>query len=391
MDDFFSNLDPRIIEMLSRHPILQSAAGRLQLPIQLIYVPKKFHDTANNPFTLCASTEAQYLSSLYDHEDFHVIFQRIGVSEMKSADFLAHLGLFVQAHPVGFQKKPYKWHSDLAAVLSGLAKESNSVMATLSELDIVPLKDGRWVSANSGHLLFARKPDQYPLPKGLDVFELRCEVEDDPQRKEFLEIMGAKPFTADRICKRIADVHANWAPPSASSAKDAICHVLFAFNVRGEYQSERKLWFVAEDGTLALGEDVYVRCAAGIQQNAMPPEFDIAVMYLHQDYFATMAPESHQAFTEWVAETQSVNRVPRLVTPATCSPFSISTEFKVLLKFWSGLQVLSLMKSHWEYYSTWVGDSPDKEPAEPGTTQNVSFSAPSRTCKWSASTEGNSR
>ncbi|KAK3364627.1 hypothetical protein B0T25DRAFT_576849 [Lasiosphaeria hispida] len=366
--DFFEDLDASLLEKLSQHPVLRSASGHLKLPRKLLYAPQNFRDSGGNPFTLCGTTSSRYLARLYSVDDWGVI-QSLGVLEMTSEGFVQDLCSFVETHFEEFQAKTLEWHSDLSLALVRIIGENASHISVLKGIRVIRLMDGRWVSANEpGLLLFPAKAGGVPIPPGLDILEVHQDIDSDTHKEQLLANLGVENYSVERICNRIGEYHATMSPLQVCSgilASDIVRHGLYAFHADWAGGSGKKMWFIAEDGALAHGEDLYLTsCSTEPSPHDFPKELESEINYLHGDYLAPLNLNDRVLFTDWAAQKYSVNLLPRLVTPTTESPFSLSTEFKILLSQWTGIQVLEFLKANWSHYTVWLGDGPSREPRD---------------------------
>ncbi|KAK0612007.1 hypothetical protein B0T14DRAFT_339770, partial [Immersiella caudata] len=359
--DFFADVDARLIQLLSKHRILESASGELQFPRQLRYVPLDFRDNEGLlPLTLSADTGLDYLAHLY-HADDLPFLRRLGVTEMTAGDFIRDLRKLVETHGSRFRAKPQEWHSSLGQALSTVMARDNQMISDIRGIQIVPLADGRWTTAASKTIMFPSEPGGLQLPANLPVFEVHPEAAFDLKRRQCFTVLGIRDFNRERICRVIADIHDSSALPSASfQVADVISHTLFVFRAGWTDLSKKKLWFVAEDGSFHRGEDLYVdrSCLEGL-----PRSFSRQIRFLHPHYQLSMHTDEYIAWKDWVTRIFSVNDRARLATPVTGSSFDISPEFQALLGEWTGLETLSFIKTNWTHYKSWIEPSNCKDGA----------------------------
>lgn len=365
--DFFEDLDTALLEKLSQYPVLRSASGHLKLPCKLVYVPQNFRDSGDSPFTLCKTTSSRYLARLYSDDDWGVI-KSLGALEMTPQGFVEDLCSFVETRFEEFRTKSLEWHSGLSLALLRIIEQDASHISDLKGIRMIHLMDGRWVSANEpGLLLFPARAGGAPIPPGLDILELHHDITNDRHKQQLLTNLGVENYSVERICNRIGEYHATMSPLQVCSgmlANNIVRHGLYASNAGWTASSGKKMWFVAEDGTLARGEDLYLASCSTEPSRDFPKELESEINYLHRDYLAVLNQHNRSFFTNWVAQEHSVNLIPRLVTPTTGSPFSLSAEFKVLLRQRTGIQVLEFLKANWSHYTAWLGDGSSRGPRD---------------------------
>lgn len=326
------------------------------MPRQLRYVPDEFCEQSGLPFTLYSETKHWYLSRSYEAEDLPFL-QRLGVTKMTAADFIQDLRGFVDAHNAKFCSKPQAWHSGLSQALSTIMARDSATIPVIRGIRIVPLSNGQWTTATSKHIMFPSDSSGPILPKGVNVSEIHTDAASNPQRRQFLTMLGVKDFDTTRICRIIADMHADSNPPTGLRVDDIMSHALFVFHAGWTDPARRKLWFVTADGVFRRGEDLYY-CLSSVK--ALPTAFGHRVRFLHSGYQHSMSLDGCTSWKKWATEAHSVNTLPRLAAPASECPFGLSPEFAILLHHWSGLQILDFLKVNWAHYRTWIEPSESK-------------------------------
>jgi hypothetical protein len=132
---------------LSNAPIGENFAGNLAAPSKLKSVPVDFADDNGAPLICSSRTKSTYTSKNYSFEDVSELM-RLGVESLSAEGFLADLSTLALENPHGFRQMPNAWHGRLSKALSRIICDNEKVKATVSELEIVPLYDGHWVSPN---------------------------------------------------------------------------------------------------------------------------------------------------------------------------------------------------------------------------------------------------
>lgn len=95
------------------------------------------------------------------------------------------------------------------------------------------------------------------------------------------------PFSAERVCNRIADKHStpiDPPPPAGSEARTSS-------TMRWVDLAKRKLSFVADDGTFVHGEDLYVPdTALQFADEGLQRELKRRIICFHGDYLKHLEP-----------------------------------------------------------------------------------------------------
>ena len=159
--DIFKKLRSDIMKRLSEELVLESCDGTMRRPTSLRCVPSRFTDDKGVPFTLGPHTESKYLSLKYPRWETGPA-SALGVNDLPSREFLQDLASTILKDERTFRSQPRQWHSKLAKTLLALAvrDEHKSVISTL---DIIPLRDGQWVSAQRRTIFFSENANDLKI------------------------------------------------------------------------------------------------------------------------------------------------------------------------------------------------------------------------------------
>jgi hypothetical protein len=357
LEDFFENLEKSTFALLSKEPILESLSGTFSTPRTLKYVPELFSDSEGIPLINTAETRPRYLSSSYSREDRDVLV-RLGISYLTSYEFLEDLTTFIRSNPLEFQNMPYAWHSQVSKVLTTILDQSLVTKSAISRLNIVPLRDGRWVSADSSSLLFPNKSKDLVVPQGIDVAEVHPDVIGDRHRKTLLERLGAKPFRPQRICDIIVETHKR---PEFRSKKhpiaDLVAHAEFMFKLEWINPGTEDLWFASEGGSYGLGSEMYADSNLPLSATKYFAKNRGSFLFLHPAYYKL----EEITWRDWLVNNANVSNVPRFVYPTMTAPFSMSRDMKFIIEHYLVLDFLLLLKHHWNRYSNWLEPNFDRD------------------------------
>ncbi|KAF1995054.1 hypothetical protein P154DRAFT_379511, partial [Amniculicola lignicola CBS 123094] len=366
--DFFQHLEKETIKVLAKSEILESFAGVLTAPRDLIYVPKHLSDDGMVPLILTPATSSVYVSSKYPPSDRFKLLQ-LGVTLMSIEIFIKDLGDFIIEYPEEFRSKPQRWHSRLAEVLTSSIISSKDHQDAISALQIVPLRDGRWVASKEENLLFPSRFKPLVIPSGIDVAEVHPNAEEDPNRRRLLMTLGAMDFRAEQICEIIIKTHEHISfEPGSLSREDLVSHAVFLYKTEWKNAEDRDIWFATDTDSFCRGSEAYMDSDVIYSAGELFADSRYKFHFLHPDYLqappstkATIDAEANsERWLKWLVQSMHVAQIPRMVTSTVRAPFSMSHDFQFLLGVWPSSKILLLMRHHWKYYSRWIvpRDSP---------------------------------
>lgn len=360
--DFFQHLEQEIMTILSKSPTLESFAGVLTPPRDLIYVPERLSDENQVPLVLTPATASVYVSSKYPSSDRYRLTQ-LGVKSMTIEEFIKDLGDFIRDYPEDFKTKPQRWHSRLAEVLISSIVSSKGYQDAVSTLQIAPLRNGRWVAPKDENLLFPSHSKPLVIPNGIDVVEIHPDAEEDHYRRQLLMILGAKDFRAEQICEIIVKTHEQASfDPSSLSRKDLVSHVAFLYKSDWKNADAKDIWFATDADSFCRGSEAYMDSDVMYSAAELFADLRYKFHFIHSDYLqaplskksTTDAESNSEKWLKWLAQSMHVAQIPRIVTPSLRAPFFISHDFQFLLGIWPSSKILLLMRHHWKYYSRWI-------------------------------------
>ena len=157
-------------------------------------MPPEFCDSENVPITLTRRTAHKYLSSIYAADDKDALV-RLGVTEMTIEHLIGQLEEMIRSDQHGFRSRPNEWHSKLAHILERRGR-SISNKERIRRLELIPLRDGRWVSLPNNNLsptnpiCFPNDSFGFEVPEGLPVQLVADYAARDRNREVFYASFG---------------------------------------------------------------------------------------------------------------------------------------------------------------------------------------------------------
>ncbi|KAH8882092.1 hypothetical protein GQ53DRAFT_847849 [Thozetella sp. PMI_491] len=347
----FANVGKQIISRITGQKLLESSSGCLMRADELIIVPKRFRDARGRPF-VPTTTSLDLLSDKYPIK-FEKELLLLGVKEQTGKDFLKQLQDFASSRPTVFESMPSEWHSQLASALSLVRLEDSSAMDVLKTIRLIPLRDGRWVSAEEGPVVLPINSSKTPIPFGVDILEAHPIAVNDPPRNNLLTLLGLAPADKRKIAEALVKTHAgpNFRKKGLST-QELVAHALFLHDA-GWRQVVDIFWFACEDGSCQRDQDVYLDTERESSATRSFANCRPKVHFLHPDYLNRLEkPESR----EWLLQTFSVANAPRIVLPDEDRPghFTIHPDFVLLMNHRQADTILQILSDNWVFYRTWL-------------------------------------
>lgn len=359
---FFEPLREVILDKLSRAPVLEAFSERMVAPAMLTYVPQdRFVGDFGLPLTLSPNTKDSYLSYKYPGLD-EALLARLGTRTLDDEAFLQDLSSMMSTYPQLFREKPRTWHEKLANVLLTLFTEERHC-DLIKGLQIIPLSNNEWVSADSGPIHFSEGTKHHKIPETVPIRTVNRFIAQDPSRTNLLHHLGVKPRldNAD-VCLLIKKLHedVSFKPESLTPAQLAE-HIVFMSRASFEPPSGTDLWFATRDNQRVKGSSLYIRveCKPGSSEDKIRNHVETHYPLLHDAYadaFSSLKVRE-VTWTRWALRCFNIHQstFPRIFRGAHrgngAGTLRLSDEFESLFKVCSSSDVLELLRLRWRDYS----------------------------------------
>lgn len=346
LSDFFEHLETDIYRMLSEAEILESLSGELFKPTKLKFMPDEFRYTREKPLIHTERTATKYLSPRYLVDDKATLF-RLGVQELAANEFLDDLQAFVSSSPQTFRAMPQAWHNVLAVTLTKVIIQDSRMQEKVSDLQIIPLKDGRWVAASQHQTYFADENElKFELPQGIAIGEIHPYAVLEVARKQFFIQLGARPYSKDMACKAIIYAHTSSRfDPASLEPCELISQAVFLFNARWRNLNDYDLWVATERG-VAKGSEAYAYSTKPNSVKVLLHGYESRLSFLHKGY-ADAVECIDGAWMKWLCKHLRIAEFPRLVL--SLSPkLALAQDFGILAEEGDPLRLLLLLRDRWE-------------------------------------------
>ncbi|KAK6441727.1 hypothetical protein LTR95_002035 [Oleoguttula sp. CCFEE 5521] len=335
MDGFM----PRLRKALADERVLESQAGYLSRPSELVLVPEQFADGAPSlrPLFDADVNVFKYASFSYQPDELEIL----GVRRQTPQQICALLKWML---PAQLEAKTSAWHSRLA---TGIAESEPSAFATAK---VIPLRSGEWVSANEGFAFLPGLEDSFDIPDGIDVRIVSKTACADPARRRMFTTLGVKPFDQSQICKQILLRHRFLSISNNSlSPIDIVSHAWYLFShgkINLEYSA---LKMVNELGQAVSGEDLYMQLPdSSFRTRDHLPAAIFAADFVHPLYLEQGTVSTQSRWYAWLTDTLHVSLLPNLTSSRKGA---ITREFQYLVDKHDSLVWLTLLRDNWQHYS----------------------------------------
>ncbi|KAL2408478.1 hypothetical protein ABEF93_003919 [Exophiala dermatitidis] len=357
---FFESARKEILERLSREPVLRCRTNELMTPCSLLDVPDEFCDKEGVPMTSTPTSDRAYLSCVYPTsltENLEVL----GVRKMTASIFLDHLASFITQHSELFrEQKPDVWHTRLAEILLKLSFDSAN-HDRIAELPVIPLSDGRWVSAKEDYVFLPQEAESCRPPEGFRLSLVREGAANNPTTRSLYLQLGLMVLGKESIAYGIIREHMKESfNPHAMTVAQLISQAAFLFHARVDDYRVKKFWFATGLGSARFhGDEVYLHSdkpfAASHYFTGRPE-----IPFLQSDY-ENVGGEDGARWYEWLEHVAGLSTLPRLAEPIPKQPTSLrlSSHFKFIIRYNEPKDFLILLRDNWNHYSQWLEDDRD--------------------------------
>lgn len=362
---FFEPLRALILKRLPRERILEGCSRKMISPATLTRVPRTYCSDDGVPFTLSSSTLDSYLSAKYP-EWVSPLLSIIGVRTMDADDFLRDLKQMISNDRQGFRRKHPGWHSQLAQTLLSLWNEKGD-SDIIKDLNIIPLSNGEWVSANTGPIYF-NQASGISIPETVPIHTVDRNIEKDHFRRNLFVQLGVKPRPdAAEVCRIIIGMHQKSSfKPARLKHSQLVEHVTYMFNASFEVPRGIDLWFVTADDKRVKGSLLYMQSTVKVRsfEDRISEHIERNYDLLHDVYaeaFPSHGPAGH-TWRKWMQRSFGIqpSNLPRICTKTPGKSkegtFDLSDEFTSLLKACDSSDILELLKVNWQKYSRYILD-----------------------------------
>ena len=329
----------RLWKLLQDENVLESQAGYLGRPSELMLVPKHFTDGLDPPRPLFDDmlNTFKYVSFEYSPHDL----ESMGLTYQTPQQLCA---LLKWMSPEKLEQKSSAWHSRLAA---GIADTDPSVFGTAK---LIPLRNGEWISSVEGPFYFPSMGDDVDVPSGIEVKVISKTACADLARKRLFSLLGAKLLAEIQICNLVLDRHRFLSLSSNSlSASCLASHAWYLFSHGRVGLNYNTLKMANELGQAVSGDELCIQLPdCSFLMKDYLPSSSFGADFVHPKYLTQGTPRDRSHWFRWLTDTLHVSLLPNLSDPRNGA---ITREFQHLIDNYPSRVWLTLVRDNWRHYA----------------------------------------
>ncbi|KAK4199203.1 hypothetical protein QBC40DRAFT_266127 [Triangularia verruculosa] len=315
-------------------------------------------DSQNRPvFDDLPDSDAKYLSLDYEKSDL-AILRTYGMHSLS----LKHLVSRAEAdlkNPTSKMKSPdtdAEWHSLAANILQKALNDSaNETKKKIHALPLLPLSDGRWVSAKGRQIYFPTTTEDLAIPAVLELNLVAARAVVQPERKALFEALGVTSAASTFIRSLIMDFYSD-NDPSTLDDSLAMLHFLYLTHHKTAPADEYGNVTVVSSNlktTIPTFADIYFRDESDPYG---PAALGLDVKFLHDDYMEDsprtledlMSRDPDKGWRDWLHQHIGIRTRLRLAVGYEIGELDLSTEVRYVAEH-QPAKLLGLLHHLWTY------------------------------------------
>ncbi|PIG82100.1 hypothetical protein AARAC_000013 [Aspergillus arachidicola] len=356
MGSFWSPLARSIWDLIAVTP--------LRVLESIVILPEDFMDSDGNPL-LDDSSLDPFISTAYPAALEETLEEYgLGVGTFDLILRMLQSDLESSTSRVKSHVTSADFHSRISQLLSRIEKEDEDEMRTLNELAILPLRNGEWVSANSGPV-YLPKTGEIDIPAGVDIRILDPAAVANEDRRTFFIHLGAVEPSVSAVRSAILE---NYSPlDSEVCLEDSRAHLHYLYLTHERSQIEDDFG------------DIRVYCDYGIVENPQeeevylpsnhpygpeallaPTEYSqgMEVLLMHSTYFENIPTRPHPNYPSWRAWLITSLGIRERLSLVSSDDDSLSDSWTYVAEFRPG-KLLGLLEYLWKYERSELRQIPD--------------------------------
>lgn len=359
-DEFWSTLWTLVCKKLEQTPLLEPWSGNcLYKPSDVEKLSESFIAEDGSPLLPDLEDAEVYLSPKYTEADFQIL-KRLGTTTLRWKNFLDRLEadlLISGGSKWRSMEQNADWRTRICKLLSRrVIGNPRNQQKRLKMLDLIPLRDGRWVSSASGTKIYFPKTDGISIPADLGL-DLVCPMATgNVAWAGLLSNLGVMSCPCDSV---VSSIHKRYNVTNLDNFKvsNAVAHIeyLYWFLPKDHSSLAPQVRLANQHGSL-LKKDQYLYFpdegddyspSKLFKQDAQLPGHP--VQYLHEDHLKVVDPDvihNGRPWMRWLQEIVGVRRIPELRAKGYDG---LSKEFQYIVKHRSN-KLLGTLKRGWAYY-----------------------------------------
>ncbi|TVY15155.1 hypothetical protein LARI1_G006424 [Lachnellula arida] len=374
----WSDLTSDILDTLRQHRILyphdpsqQYEGGIRSLPDKLRILPENYLDDRSRTPLFAdlprRNTNQRYLSLHYEQPDVELLRAAFLLRDIGDVAMVYRIEQDLNS-PNSTMKDPITdphWHSRAADLITFLMNRDPDVVNMIKQrLCIVPLVDGRWVTASTPNLYFPAW-SQPPIPQDLAV-TVRPDAASNPSRRTMFRCLGVTEIRPQRVISLLWRFYSQPNPGPNFDMYTSKAHLAYLYCHHDQLRSNDTrfslLWLydnherrVSCDNLQTIHmplNDEYgpLELLRSVPDPRNPARFvpEYLACYLNSDYLDRFSPSTRRnglTWAEWLQKGPGVRRNLRLKDHAG----SLSPEFRHLLRY-RPERIIKVLRTDWTTY-----------------------------------------
>lgn len=346
-EGFWIALLDRIEERIKQVKVLRTLGqGKLDFISHLSQLQSWLRDGNGDPLFMDTDKEV-YLAKEYTADDLRLLTP-YGLGHMSGAEIIDRVQQDLEKPSrISRMKNPAtkeEWHSLAARALVLLKDKAklDSLQDRIGSLELIPLEDGRWVSADSGQLYYSHCSGHLKIPGDLNFSLVDPEAANNPARRTLFDKLGVVEAVVKQVRARIFYTHLPLQGNQVNLA-NSIRHLKFLYLSEGLVESaedQHKLQALHVYNQLmqacnAFRNDVYLTTddhyGPSSLFRATTHDIGFKACFLHdgylKDHLATPAG-FHLSWVEWIERRLSIRRHVRLIEECQGGKLEVSKAFR---------------------------------------------------------------
>ena len=375
MNPLWIELSTNILETLGQqrvlypHDISRQYEGDIRLlPHQLRILPENcLDDRSRSPLFADLPMHIRYLSLRYEQPDVELLRTAFHLWDIGDAEMVYRIEQDLNS-PNSVMKNPNTdshWHSRAADLITFLInKDPNIANMIKQSLPLVPLSDGRWVTASGlGRDLHFPAQSGPSIPKGL-VATIHPDAASNNSRRIMFEHLGVTEIAPPTVVHLLWGFYSQQAPaPDFDKSKTHLAY-LYWHHDQLRFNDARffRLWLYDNNEARVPCNDIRtiympfndeygpLELLRSVPDPRNPARFapECSVRYLNSGYLNIFGPSTRRnglTWLEWLQRGPGVRRSLRLRYQAG----SLSPEFRHVLQY-RPEKVLKVLSADWTTY-----------------------------------------
>ncbi len=387
MNPLWRNLSSKVINLLKEKPILYPYdSSQLYLEAQLFKprnlrtLPANYLINGSPLFADRPGINRKYLSLSYEHEDVEILRAAFQLHDIEDIYMFHRIKRDLES-PGSVMKNaetPDGWHSLAAGLIATICERSPEVGDMIKqELNIIPLSDGRWVTASTEDLHFPAREGP-AIPPDL-VTTIHHQADRNHSRRNLFQRLGVTSLSPAMIIDRL------WASyrqhNGASNLEASKAHLGYLYWHYADIDDARfsRLWIydrslnrvTCQHGVIymsSIGEYSPLELLRAVPDPTNPGELvpECSAAFVNVEYmtlFLSITRRHDLSWLGWLERALGVRRIPRLKYPAG----SLSAEFRHILRY-RPEKIVRLLKMYWQTYRREMNNRIEEEISQADVT-----------------------